>query len=255
MPRSHRQARRQFLSSTARLAAGVALVPAFLPVRLSGADSDAASGRPKTKILLVGGRGHDWKGFHTTIAPVLLKTGDFEVTLTAQLDDLKTPSLSRYGLVLFYGSGGDFNDPAQESGLREFVTAGAGVIGVHATDAFRKSDLYWRILGGRFTTHSSGKFWLRIDDSKHPVTAGLGDFEIQDETYQNEFHPQFKLHSLGHIDRGAEQQSMVWAQDFAAARVFNTTLGHDGAAWGNPHFQRLLVRGCYWAARRQPQAS
>jgi type 1 glutamine amidotransferase len=207
----------------------------------------------KIKVLLLGGRGHDWKGFHESLAEVLAKTGDFELTLSSQLDDLKAEKIKNYRLVLFYGSGGDFTDPKQEQGLNEFVRTGGGLAGVHATDAFKKSDVYWRLMGGRFTTHGGGKFWMRIEDKKHQVTAPLADFEITDETYQNQFHPEFKLQSLGRMDRGQEQQSMVWHQDWDKGRIFNTTLGHDKAAWENPHFQRLVVRGLYWAAGRPPK--
>ncbi len=210
-------------------------------------------GGDKVKVLLVGGRGHDWNGFYGTVAPVLEKTGDFQLTLTANLDDLKSGNISKYKVVLFYGNGGDFPDPKQEEGLQDFVKNGGGLVGVHATDAFKKSDVYWRLLGGRFTTHSGGKFWLRIEDKQHPITRGTGDFEIQDETYQSEYHPDFKLQSLGRIDRGNEQQSMIWAQEYGTGRVFNTTLGHDGSAWKNPQFERLLVRGLYWVAGREPK--
>ena len=210
-------------------------------------------GSDQTKVLVVGGRGHDWNGFYGTIAPVIQRTGDFKLTLTANLDDLKSENISKYNVVLFYGSGGDFSDPRQEAGLQQFVKNGGGMAGVHATDAFKQSDVYWRLMGGRFVTHSGGQFWLRLDDRNHPVIAGMQDFEISDETYTNQFHPDFKLHSLGHIDRGSEQQSMVWAQQYGQGRVFNTTLGHDGAAWTNPNFQRLLARGLYWAAGREPK--
>jgi type 1 glutamine amidotransferase len=67
--------------------------------------------------------------------------------------------------------------------LERFGTAGGGMAGVHATDAFKQSDVYWRLLGGRFITHGGGQFWLRLDDKKHPVATGMHDFEIQDETY------------------------------------------------------------------------
>ena len=207
----------------------------------------------KIKVLLLGGRGHDWKTFHAVISQVLTKTGNFEVTLSDQLDDLKAETIKQYNVVLFYGSGGDFTDPKQEQGLGDFVQGGGGLVGVHATDAFKQSDVYWRLLGGRFTTHGGGKFWLRIEDQKHPITAPLADFEINDETYQNQYHPEFKLHSLGRIDRGQEQQSMVWAQEFGKGRVFNTTLGHGKEAFDNPQFQRLVVRGLYWAAGREPK--
>jgi type 1 glutamine amidotransferase len=215
--------------------------------------ASGAAAAEKIRVLLVGGRGHDWKGFHAAIAPVLHKTGDFEVTLTEKLDDLKAESIAKYSVVLFYGSGGDFTDPAQEKGLDDFVRGGGGLAGVHATDAFKKSDVYWRLLGGRFTTHGGGKFWLRIEDKEHPITKPMADFEIQDETYQNAYHPEFKLHSLGRIDRGPEQQSMVWVQECGQGRVFNTTLGHGQAAFDNPQFQRFVVRGLYWAAGREPK--
>ena len=46
---------------------------------------------------------------------------------------------------------------------------------------------------------------------------------------------------------------MVWVQEFGKGRVFNTTLGHGQQAFDNPQFQRLVVRGLYWAAKRQPK--
>jgi len=214
--------------------------------------SDAAAAE-KTKVLLMGGRGHDWKGFHAVISEVLAKTADFELVLSEQLDDLKPESIKKYDAVMFYGSGGNFTDAEQEKGLGDFVESGGGLVGVHATDAFKKSDVYWRLLGGRFSGHGGGSFMVRIEDKRHPVTAPLEDFEIQDETYRNNYHPDFKLHSLGRIDRGQEQQSMIWAQEFGKGRVFNTTLGHGRAAFDNPHLQRLVVRGLYWAAGREPK--
>lgn len=232
------------------MAAATAMILLGLAAPGMCADAPAAG---KIKVLLVRNGGHDGKGFTALLAPILEKTGDFELTPTDNRDDLKAESIKRYDAVLFYGSGGDFTDPAQERGLADFVRNGGGMAGVHATDAFKASDVYWRLLGGRFTTHGGGKFMLRIDDKKHPITSGMDDFEIQDETYQNQYHPDFKLHSLGHIDRGNEQQSMVWVQEYEKGRVFNTTLGHDGAAWNNPKFQKMLIRGLYWAAGREPK--
>ncbi len=212
-----------------------------------------AAGAEKIKVLLLGGGGHDLKGFNALMSEVLEKTGDFDVTFFKNLDDLKRENITKYDLVLFYGSGGNFANPEQEKGLDDFVSGGGGLAGVHATDSFKKSDVFWRLLGGRFIGHGGGKFTIRIDDKKHPITAPMKDFEISDETYRDKYHPDFKLHSLGRVDRGKEQQSMIWVQKFGKGRVFNTTLGHGKAAWTNPHFQRLVVRGLYWAAGRDPK--
>ena len=224
------------------------------PALLKALGAPSALSPDPIKILLVSGRGsHDWHGFHDTIAPVLENAGGFELKLTPNIDDLEATTILNYDVVMFYGPGGNFTDKAQESSLLNFVENGGGLAGVHATDAFKMSDVYWRLLGGRFTTHRGGEFMIRIMDKKHPVTAGFKDFKIHDETYANEYHPEFKLHSLFRMDRGEEQQSMGWAQDYEKGRVFNTTLGHDHKAWRNEHFQRIVLRGLYWAAGREPK--
>jgi len=210
-------------------------------------------GAEKIKVLLLGGRGHDWRGFHEVISKVIEKTGDFDLTLSADLDDLKAENIAKYDVVLFYGSGGNFTDPAQEQGLKQFVEGGRGVVGVHATDAFKKSDVYWHMLGGRFSGHGGGTFPMIILDHEHPITKGMENFEITDETYRNAIHPDAKLHDLARMDRGQEQQSMAWVQQYGKGRVFNTTLGHGRPAWENPSLQRMIVRGLYWAAGREPK--
>lgn len=233
--------------------AGLAFVISATAAFSAEGDKEKEKGTEKIKVLLMFNGGHDGKGFHETFTPVLEKTGDFEVTFTAKKDDLTIDNLRKYKIVLFYGSGGDFTDPQQEKALEQFVKDGGAMAGVHATDAFKKSDVYWRLMGGIFTGHGGGKFMFRIEDKQHPITAGIKDFEIQDETYQNKIHPQAKLHSLGKIDRDKEQQSMAWVQDYEKGRVFSTTLGDNKPAWTNPNFQQLVVRGLYWSAGREPK--
>jgi type 1 glutamine amidotransferase len=196
--------------------------------------------------------GHNFNGFKQVIDPVLAETGDFAVTVAENFDALKAENIKAFDIVLFYGSGGNINE-VQEQGLEGFVTAGGGMVGVHATDASKKSDVYWRLIGGRFSGHGGGSFMVRIEDTKHPITEGMEDFEISDETYRNKYHPEFQLRSLVHMDRGDEQQSMAWVLEPGKGRMFNTTLGHGDRAWANPHFQRLVVRGLYWAAGREPE--
>ena len=99
----------------------------------------------------MGGRDHDWKGYYESIVPLFKKQGDFELIFSNNLDDLKANKIKAYDVVLFFGSGGNFTDPSQESGLETYVKNGGGVVGVHATDAFKKSDTYWKLFGGRAT--------------------------------------------------------------------------------------------------------
>jgi type 1 glutamine amidotransferase len=230
------------------------VLPAIVAVFISLTTAlPAAEPGGKIKVLLFQTGGHDWRGFTEILGEMVGKTGDFDVTPTNDLDQLKAESIGKFDVVLFYGSGNNFGDPAQEQGLDAFVRGGGGLAGVHATDAFKKSDVYWLLMGGRFSGHGGGTFPVVIVDRKHPITGGIDDFEISDETYRNKIHEDAELHSLVRIDRGQEQQSMAWVQQIDKGRVFSTTLGHGKAAWASPEFQRLVVRGLYWAAGREPK--
>ena len=220
-----------------------------------GAAGARAEGGEKTKLLFLRGGGiHDWKGLSPILVEVLGKTGDFDVTLTEKLDDLKAENIKNYDAVLFYCTGLNFTDPAQEKGLCDFVRNGGGYAGIHsASDSFKGSDPYWELLGGRFAGHGGGKYTVHIFDKEHPITKGLEDFEIQDETYCHNYHRNACVRCLVRMDRGKERQCMGWVQHYGKGRVFYTGLGHGKSAWTNPGFQRLVVRGLYWAAGREPK--
>ena len=230
---------------------GLVVVALVAAVGLASAGEAA---KEKIKAHFVQGGGHDWKRHFPILAEILKKTGDFEITMSQDLDELKAENIKKYDVVLFYGSGNNFKSAEQEKGVCDFVRNGGACVGIHsATDSFKRSDPYWEMVGGRFSGHGGGKFMVRIMDKEHPITKGLEDFEIQDETYRHRYHKNFKLHSLVRMDRGKEQQSMGWSHAYGKGRVFYTSLGHGRQAWTNPHFQRLVVRGLYWAVGRDPK--
>lgn len=235
-----------------RSPAGVAAVVMAAVAGIALFASAAGAPSAKTRVFMLQGGGHDWKNHLPILGEILTKTGDFDVTISDDMDQLKAENIKKYHVVLFYGSGQNFKTSEQEKGLCDFVRAGGGFAGIHsATDSFKKSDAYWEMVGGRFAGHGGGKFTVRIEDKNHPITKGLEDFEITDETYRHKYHPKAKMHSLIRIDRGKEQQSMGWVRDYGKGRMFYTALGHGRPAWTNPHFQRLVVRGIYWAAKRE----
>lgn len=223
----------------------------FLRVHGFGAHTPAS----KIQVLFLRGGGvHDWKGLSPILVDVLRKTGDFHVTLSENLDDLKAESIQKFDVVLFYCTGLEFTSPDQQQGLCDFVRNGGGYAGIHsASDSFKNSDAYWELVGGRFAGHGGGKFDVLIYDREHPITAGLSDFSIEDETYSHTYHKNACLRCLVRMDRGNERQCMAWVQQYGKGRVFYTGLGHGKPAWENLQFQRLVVRGLYWTAGRTPK--
>lgn len=211
----------------------------------------AGQAAEKVKVLwLRGGPVHDWRNNPPIVKAVLESTNDFEVTFTENLDDLKE-RIKQFDVLAVYTTGMELNKE-QETGMCDFVHNGGGFVGIHsASDSFKNSDRYWEMLGGRFSGHGGGKYTVYIYDKDHPITKGLKDFQIQDETYRHNFHKNAQMRSLVRMSRGNERQSMGWVSDYGKGRLFYTGLGHDRPAWSNPSFQRLVVRAMYWAARRE----
>jgi hypothetical protein len=104
----------------------------------------------------------------------------------AKLADIKH---SDYDVLLFYTSGYNLND-AQERALERFVEDGGGIVAIHgASGSFGNSKVWLRLLGAKFTGHIPGTHMLNVVilDSKHPITAGVGNFSIVDEEYKHRF--------------------------------------------------------------------
>jgi len=229
---------------------GVRFVAAVL-VCLAACPLLGAEPAGKVKVLFLRGGGvHDWKHNTPILKEALDRTGDFEVTFTENLDDLKE-RITQFDILAVYTTGLKLSEE-QEAGLCGFVADGGGYVGIHsASDSFKNSDRYWEMVGGRFAGHGHGTFTVHIYDKDHPITRDMKDFEITDETYRHNYHRNAQMRSLLRIERDGERQSMGWVSHYGKGRVFYTGLGHGRKAWTNPHFQRLVVRGMYWAAGRE----
>ena len=223
----------------------------FLGVIAAAGILVAANADKKIKVMFLRGGGiHDWRNCTPILASVLEKTNDFEITFTENLDDLKE-RIKQFDIIIQYTTGMQLTKE-QEKGLCDFIQNGGGYVGIHsASDSFKNADRYWEMLGGRFAGHGGGKFTVYIYDRDHPITKGMRDFEIQDETYSHNYHRNAQMRSLTRMNRGKERQSMSWVSSYGKGRVFYTGNGHGREAWTNPHFQRLVVRAAYWAAGRK----
>jgi hypothetical protein len=134
----------------------------------------------------------------------------------------------------------------------------------HALANYQSWPEYERIVGGKYylqkqtvngvekpqsTYKHDVEFTVRIANNQHPVTRGLTDFTIHDETY-GAFEVSSQTHALLTTEEPTSGKTIAWAKTYEAARVVYVQLGHDHLAYENPHFRRLLANAIQWVAKR-----
>jgi len=224
--------------------------------------SDAAEATNKIRVLLVTGDdvtpAHNWAEVSQAIKETLVANGRFDVRMCEDAGVLDSAtSLARYDLIflhLFNAKTPTLSDVAKTN-LVQFVKGGKGLAVSHLSSAsfseweeFRKMcGRYWVM--GKSGHGPRGVFKVRIANKADPVTKGLEDFEADDELYA-------KLQGDGTInvlveadsDWSKQTEPLAFTLEYGKGRVFHEAFGHDGKAIRNPSVQKLIQRGCEWAA-------
>lgn len=214
----------------------------------------------KLRVLLLSGQNnHDWKATTPAIAAIFEHSGQFEVKVVNDVAALKPADLAKCDVIVSNWNtfGGDRRlwDAAMEKAFLEFVSAGKGLVVIHAGGSsfygwkeFHQLAASW----GKTTNHGPiHEFEVKISDAGHPVTKGLADFKIRDELWHNTDFPagsKTLASAVSEKAAGPRQEPVLTATQYGKGRSINLILGHDATVMANPSWQRLLLRGTQWAA-------
>jgi uncharacterized protein len=161
------------------------------------------------------------------------------------LDLLTVDGLASVDAIMLYANY-DVLAPEQEAALLGFVENGGAFLPIHSASAsFGHSDVYVKLVGGRFQSHGLEDFTARIapGQENHPIMQGFEEFETRDETYVHSDHNEEGRTVLMY----REDEPWTWVREQGAGRVFYTAYGHDRATWEQPAFHDLLIRGILWS--------
>jgi uncharacterized protein len=224
---------------------------------------------PSKRVLLVTGvdyPGHLWRQTAPVLAAALRHDPRLEVFAVEDPHFLDSTALARYDVVVLHWQNWQQPGPgsAARENLRQFVSAGKGVVLVHfACGAWHDEWTGFGEVAGRVWAGPSvhqhdpyGPFRVEIARPTHPVVAGLADFDTEDELYTC-------LTGDAPIEILARAKSKADGKDYPMAfvakcgqgRTFHCTLGHDVKALSVPAVQDLYRRGCAWAAGLTPVAA
>lgn len=247
---------RHLLSSILALAALAAAV---------AVPSDAAAAEEgKIRVLLTfGGHGFEQEPFFAMFDA--MKNIEYTKAPLPKSADLLKPGLEQdYDVIVMYDMVPAIT-PGQQKAFVELLKKGIGLVSLHHNmGAHRDWDEFRKIIGGKFILKPcqiegqkyTNSGWshdedlnVTVLDKRHPITKGVGDFQIHDETY-NKYYTAKDVKLLLKTDHPKNDPELAWVQDYGKSRVFYLMLGHDAKAWANPNFVKILTQAIQWTAGR-----
>jgi type 1 glutamine amidotransferase len=246
----------------------VALVPAiallFSPVRACSEEpASAASG--KIRVLIVTG-GHDFNA--EAFFAIFNNNPDitYRVVQHPKAQALFRPeAATQYDVILAYDNYQQINDQAKAD-FANLINGGKGLVIVHhGIGSYLEWPEFWKIMGARWyhvKTFVDGlekfsfpsdtndvRFRVHVVDPQNPVTKGLKDYDMIDETYQA-FDVFPDTHPLLTTDSPLSNKIIAWEKTYGQGRVVCIQSGHGPDAYVNPNFQQFLRQAIRWTARR-----
>jgi len=219
---------------------------------------------PRLKVaVLTGGHGFEHDSFFT-----LFKGYDdieyVEVQLKDHSEIFEDISKWDYDVIVLYNMTQEMS-PQRQKNFIKLLNQGVGLVALHHTmGAFQAWPEYRKIIGAKYylkpieengverrasTYKHDVDINVHIVDTSHPITRGMSDFQIHDETY-NYCGFEKDNHVLLTTDHPENNKSISWVRRYGKAKVCGIQLGHDSAAYANPNFRQLIIRSIRWTAGR-----
>lgn len=218
---------------------------------------------PVRVLLFTGGHPFDrepFDAFKQTLSGCIVT----EVQHPNALTMFRPENRSSYDVVLFYDMYGSISEQEKQDFL-DCLNEGKGMVVLHhAYVSYPEWPEYQKILGGAWknqpwTDHKGVsypastyihdvKFQVKIANKKHPVTKGVKDFDIIDETYADGYVAP-NVHILLTTDEPTSTPSVAWTNQYGKSKVVTILLGHDQQAWNNPSFKKLITQAIFWVKK------
>ncbi len=167
-----------------------------------------------------------------------------------------------FDVVILYNLTQKISAARRENFLR-LLDQGVGVFALHhAMGSFQDWPQYQKIIGARYhlaageadgkkfdaSTYLHGvKIAVHVADASHPVSLGLKDFTVTDETYKGSaFEPDIRI--LLTTTEPTSDKPLCWVRNYRHANVCGLQLGHGAEAFASPSYRKLTAQAIRWCA-------
>lgn len=218
----------------------------------------------------------------------LAGVGEDKALPKSKADPDFSPEFSKYDLVVSnFGYNAAAWPKQTQKNFEKYMADGGGLVAVHAANnswgdwpEFNKMIglggwggrneksgpyVYFNDEGEEVRDDSPGRcgnhgkrneFVVTIRNNEHPITKGLPSTwrHAEDECYSHLRGPAENMTVLAtacdskELQKAGRHEPMLMVIDYGKGRVFNTTLGHDTAAFEGVGFIETFLRGAEWVA-------
>jgi len=223
--------------------------------------SNAETPSEKIRVLVITG-GHDYQKeqFNKMLSSLGENISCSVEELPGAFSMFLPENRDKYDVLVFYHMWQSIT-PEQAKTFADCIQQGKPLVALHhSICAFDDWPEYFRIIGGKYfhkPTEVDGKtypacsyqhdlhFMVNIADKKHPVTKGIKDFEVFDETY-NGYYIEPGVKPLLTTDEPTSVPVIGWTKNYGKARVVTIQSGHDVPTFEQPEFRKLLSQAVQW---------
>jgi len=223
----------------------------------------AEAAEPIKIVVLTGGHGFNAKAFF----PLFEGYDDITHVPAPQKDHselFEDISDWPYDVVVFYNMTQKISEK-RRANLLALLDRGVGIVALHhCMAAYSEWPEFKNIIGCKYylreVTEDGVKhpasgykhgvdFTIHVEDKTHPVTQGVEDFAIHDETYCRTWVDP-KAHILLTTDTPTSDKAVGWAKTWRKARVCTLQMGHGNSIFANPGYRKLVAQAIRWTAGR-----
>lgn len=167
-----------------------------------------------------------------------------------------------YDVIVMYNMTQEISKKRRDN-FKKLLDRGIGLVALHHNmGAFQTWPEFKKIAGGKYyvkpmkegdkeirgsTYKHDLDMEIKVADKSHPITRGLKDFTIHDEGYKYCGFEEDN-HVLLTTDHADSDKTVAWVSKYHKSKVCGIMLGHDGKAYANPNFRKLLSQAINWTA-------
>jgi len=220
--------------------------------------------KPVRILVITGGHGYNKEEFNLMLESLGPGITWQLAELPAAYEMFLPENRDQYDVLVFYHMWQTITDE-QSVLFEECIRKEKPVVALHhSICAFDEWPGYWEIIGGKYfqkeTTYRERifkpssyihdlRFTVKVVDPRHPVTKGVSDFEIFDETYKD-YYVDENVTPLLTTDEPTSTPVIGWTKKYGKSKIVVLQSGHDAPTFRNPSYRRLLKQAIIWVSKK-----